>query len=192
MPILTERKVLGGAAIPVLIRGDGQPAVPVFIVGGESGFVTDAPDGSNYLRTLGSWVAAGSAALSNSGDFVAVTRAEPIIVAASDEGSDIATGFAKVTFRMPYAMTLTSVRANVNTAPSGSSILIDINKNGSTILSTRISIDSATKTSLSAATQPVISDTALANDDEITIDFDAVGSVDTGKGVKVTLIGTRI
>jgi hypothetical protein len=38
------------------------------------------------------------------------------------------TGTAKVTFRMPYAFTVTDVRASVNTAPTGSTILIDINE----------------------------------------------------------------
>jgi len=92
---------------------------------------------------------------------------------------------------MPFAMTLTGVRANVNTAPTGSTIIIDINEGGSTILSTKLSIDASEKTSTTAASAAVISDAALADDAEITIDFDQVGSTIAGKGVKVTLIGTR-
>ena len=112
-------------------------------------------------------------------------------IACSDETTSITTGTARVTFRMPYAMTLTGVRANVNTAPTGSTIIIDINEGGSTILSTKLSIDASEKTSTTAATAAVISDTALADDAEITIDFDQVGSTIPGKGVKVWLIGTR-
>ena len=37
---------------------------------------------------------------------------ESIIVAASDETTALTTGSAKVTFRMPYAFTLTAVRAS--------------------------------------------------------------------------------
>ncbi len=60
-----------------------------------------------------------------------------------------------------------------------------------TILSTKITIDASEKTSTTAATPPVISDTALADDAEITIDIDTVGSGTAGAGLKVTLIGTK-
>lgn len=116
---------------------------------------------------------------------------EHIQVACSDETTAITTGTAKVTFRMPYAFTLSEVRASVNTAPTGSTILIDINESGATILSTKLMIDATEKTSTTATTPYVLSDTSLADDAEITIDFDQVGSTIAGKGVKVILIGSR-
>lgn len=116
---------------------------------------------------------------------------ESIIIACGDETSGIATGTAKVTFRMPYAFTLTAVRASVTTAPTGSTIIIDINEGGTTILSTKLSIDDSEKTSTTAASAAVISDGSLADDAEITIDFDQVGSTIAGAGVKVYLIGHR-
>jgi len=88
----------------------------------------------------------------------------------------MSTGTAKVTFRMPYAFTLTEVRASVTTAPTGATATFDINETGSTILSTKITIDASEKTSTTAATAPVISDAALADDAEITIDIDQIGS----------------
>lgn len=119
------------------------------------------------------------------------TPTESIIIAASDEVTEITAGTSKVTFRMPYAMTLSKVKASVTTAPTGSGITIDINEGGSTILSTKLTIDATEKTSEDAATPAVISDANLAADAEITIDFDAVGSTTGGAGVKVTLIGVR-
>ena len=116
---------------------------------------------------------------------------EVLIIACSDETTDITTGTAKVTFRMPFALTLTAVRASVTTAPTGSTIIIDINEEGTTVLSTKLSIDASEKTSTTAASAAVISDSALADDAEITIDFDQVGSTIAGAGVKVYLIGTR-
>lgn len=114
-----------------------------------------------------------------------------LIVAVSDETTALTTGTAKVTFRMPYAMTLTSVRASLSTAQtSGSIFTVDINESGSTILSTKLTIDNTEKTSTTAATAAVISDTALADDAEITIDIDQVGD-GTAKGLKVILIGKR-
>lgn len=111
------------------------------------------------------------------------------VIAASDETTDITTGTAKVTFRMPYAMTVTDVRASVNTVSSSGLPTIDINESGTTILSTKITIDVGEKTSTTAATPPVISDSALADDAEITIDVDVSGT--GAKGLKIIITGTR-
>lgn len=112
-------------------------------------------------------------------------------VACSDETTDITAGTAKVTFRAPFAMTLTTVRASLTAAqPSGSIFTVDINESGTSILSTKLTIDNTETTSLTAATQPVISDTAIADDAVITIDVDQVGDAGA-KGLKVWLIGRR-
>jgi hypothetical protein len=114
-----------------------------------------------------------------------------IQLAASDETTAITTGTSKVTFRMPFAMKVTEVRASLSTAQtSGSIFTVDINEAGTTILSTKLTIDNTEKTSVTAATPPVISDPDLADDAEITIDIDQVGD-GTAKGVKITLKGTR-
>ena len=114
----------------------------------------------------------------------------PIGLACSDETTALTAGAAKVTFRMPFAMTLTAVRASVTTAPTGTALTVDINDGGVSILSTKLTIDAGEKTSTTAATPPVISDSALADDAEITIDIDTVGSTVAGAGLKVWLIGT--
>ena len=115
-----------------------------------------------------------------------------LIVACSDESTALTTGAAKVTFRMPYNMKLTDVRASVGTAPTGATIIVDINEGGSTILSTELTIDASEKTSTTASVPVVISDDDLADDAEITIDIDQIGSTIAGAGLKVTFIGTRI
>jgi hypothetical protein len=117
------------------------------------------------------------------------TPTECIIIAVGDESTAATTGTAKVTFRMPYAFTLTSVKASVTTAPTGSTLVVDINEAGASILSTKLSIDASEKTSATAATPAVISDASLAADAEMTIDIDQVGSTVAGTGLKVTLIG---
>ena len=115
----------------------------------------------------------------------------PIGIAASDEATALTAGTAKVTFRMPFAFTLTGVRASLTTAQtSGSIFTVDINEGGTSILSTKLTIDNTEKTSTTAATPAVISDTALADDAEITVDIDQVGD-GTAKGLKVTLLGTK-
>jgi len=119
-------------------------------------------------------------------------RAQSVIIAASDETTDLTTGVDKVKFRMPFAFTLTEVRASLSTAATGATLLtVDINESGATILSTKITIDASETTSTTAATAPVISDSALADDSEITIDIDLVGNTTTGRGLKVELIGHK-
>jgi hypothetical protein len=112
-----------------------------------------------------------------------------LVVAASDETTALTAGNAKITFRMPRAVTLTAVRASLTTAQaSGNIFTVDINEAGTSILSTKLTIDNTEKTSTTAATPPVISDTALADDAEITIDIDQIGN-GTATGLKVALIG---
>jgi hypothetical protein len=114
-----------------------------------------------------------------------------LVIACSDETSNLTQGASKVTFRSPYAFTLTAVRASVNTAPTGASLVVDINKGGTSVLSTKLSIDASEKTSVTASSAAVISDSSIADDAEITIDIDQVGNPIAGKGLKVVLIGTR-
>lgn len=127
----------------------------------------------------------------HSGEIILAGVEEVIIVALSDETTNLATGTAKASFHMPYAMTLSKVKASVNTAPTGSVLTVDINEAGSTILSTKLTIDAGEFTSDTAATAAVISDAALADNALITFDIDGVGSSATGKGLKVTLYGKR-
>ena len=119
-------------------------------------------------------------------------RTTSFVIACSDETSDLETGSNKSVFRMPYAYTVTDVRASLTTAATGGTLLtVDINESGTTILSTKITIDASETTSTTAATPPVISDTSLADDAEMSIDIDAVGSTNTGKGLKVYIIGNK-
>jgi hypothetical protein len=114
-----------------------------------------------------------------------------IQAAASDETTSITTGTTKVTFRSPCGFTLTGVRASLTTAQtSGNIFTVDINLNGTSVLSTKITIDNTEKTSTTAATPPVISTSSIPDDGEISVDVDQIGD-GTAKGLKVTLLGVR-
>lgn len=107
-----------------------------------------------------------------------------------DETTAITTGTAKLTRRAPFAFTVTDVRASLATAQtSGALFTVNVKANGTTIFSTKITIDNTERTSTTAAALPVLSTTALASDDELTVDVDQVGD-GTAKGLKVYLIGT--
>jgi hypothetical protein len=149
----------------------------------------DDSDAAAQRTTLGLATVASTGAYSDLSGTPAVQ--DIYIIACSDETTDLTTGTAKVTFRMPTAGTLTEVKATVTTAPVGSDLIVDINEAGTSVLSTKLSIDDGEKTSETAATPPVISDSALADDAEITIDIDQVGSGTAGAGLKVTLYVSR-
>ncbi len=126
--------------------------------------------------------------ISDTVDWVA-PNPEHIIIAIGDETTVITTGTALVTFRMPYLFKLEEIRASLTTADN-SLVTVDVNDGGTTVFSTGLTIDSSELTSTTAATPAVISDDTLADDAEITIDIDGVGTA--GTGLKVTLIGRKM
>lgn len=120
--------------------------------------------------------------------FVKAATPKEYGVALSDLTTALAAGTNKAYFRIPRGFTVTAVRASVLTAQSSGSILtIDINESGSTILSTKLTIDNSEKTSQTAATVYVVSDSSLADDAEITFDIDQVGT--GAAGLIVWIIG---
>lgn len=117
---------------------------------------------------------------------------ESFVIACSDETTALTTWTAKITFRMPYAFTITAVRASLTWAWSTSwTTTVDINEWWTTILSTKLTIDNTEKTSTTATTPAVISDSSLADDAEITIDIDAVTWWADETGLKVYIIWNR-
>lgn len=114
---------------------------------------------------------------------------ECIGISVVSESTTLTTGTAKRTFRMPFAFTVTGVRASLSTASSSGTPTVDINDGGTTILSTKLTIDANELTSTTATTAAVVSDTSLADDAEITIDIDVAGT--GAKGLKVYINGYR-
>jgi hypothetical protein len=199
------------ASAPIAHVGSGGTAHAAAIASGAAGFMSGADktklDGIALGATANTGDVVGPASttdariatfdgttgklLQDGGKTIADVMKQAIGVACSDETTDLTTGAAKVTFRMPYAFTVSEVRASLTGAPSGSALTVDINEAGASILSTKLTIDAGEKTSTTAATPAVISDASLADDAEITVDIDGVGSTIAGKGLKVWLIGTR-
>jgi len=85
------------------------------------------------------------------------------------------------------ALTVLAVGAFCDTAGTTSVTTIDIDENGTTILSTKITIDATEKTSATADDAPVVSDTALAANSILTFNIDGIASGTAGKGLTVWL-----
>lgn len=89
-------------------------------------------------------------------------------------------------FYVDKSWTITQVRASVNTASAGQSIIIDVNKNGTTIWSTqsnRVTISAGSNT----ATQTTFNTTSLASGDYLTVDIDQVGTTTAGADLTVQI-----
>ena len=119
------------------------------------------------------------------------TRTTSFVIACGAEDGALTTG-TKVTFRLPFAFTVTEVRASLTTAGTGANLVtLDFEQNGTSILSTKITIDASELTSTTAATPPVISTSALTDDASIDCDVDQVDSGGASKGLKMYLIGYK-
>ena len=140
---------------------------------------------------LAATAAAGSSTDAARSDHAHQRDTDVIVIPVGDEGTALTAGTNKVRFRMPFAATLLAVRANVNTAPTGSTLIVDVNEAGTSVLGTKLSIDASETSSTTAASAATITDTSLADDAEISIDIDQIGSTVAGAGLKVSLFVRR-
>lgn len=122
---------------------------------------------------------------------VSTQLTENFCVAFSDDiGTAITTGTAKVTFRMPYAFTLTGIRASLTGSSSSGAPIFDVNEAGTSIMTTnKLLIDVSELTSVTAATAATLTDTSLADDASMTVDVDTAGT--GADGGKMCLIGYK-
>ena len=89
-------------------------------------------------------------------------------------------------FLAPQALTIVSVEAAIQTAPTDASLIVDVNKNGTTIFTTQGNRATITtgNTEAASATPDV---TTIALNDVITIDIDQVGSTAAGTHLTVQI-----
>lgn len=174
-----------GSNIPTLVVDPDGRVIGVFTTPVSGGALDNLSD------VVITSAASGQMIEYNGTNWVNVYQKEALVIAVSDETTALTTGTAKVTFRMPFRMIVSEVRGSLVTAQtSGSIFTVNVKESGSTIFSTNLTIDNTEKTSTTAATPAVISDTDLADDAEMTIDITQVGD-GTAKGLKITLIGRR-
>lgn len=91
----------------------------------------------------------------------------------------LTTGTGKLVFHLPYAATFLKAEVAVGTVATSGLTTFDINKGsgtGTTILSTKITIDPNEDHSANAATQPVYSETNFPALTRFTMDVDTIGS----------------
>lgn len=87
----------------------------------------------------------------------------------------------------PCTLTIVKVKVVVKTAPTGAALVVDVNKNGTTIFTTQ-----GGRPSIAAGDTTDDSDTpdvtALAETDKLTVDIDTVGSTIAGADLTVEVV----
>lgn len=115
-------------------------------------------------------------------------------VAASDETTALTAGTGKVKFRFPnYPVTLLDVQASLSTAQAAGAtpVTIDVNEEGASLLSTKLTFDNTEKTTVTAAVPRVISDAAIAANAEGSVDVDNLTAGSVAAGLKVQFVWRR-
>ena len=102
-------------------------------------------------------------------------------------GENATTGTSKTnTLVIERACTITKAYAYAKTAPTGTALIFDINKNGTTIWTTQTNrLQIATGSNL--GTQTSFDTTSLVENDLLTIDIDQIGSILPGADITVVL-----
>lgn len=112
-------------------------------------------------------------------------------VACSDEGGLLPDAPSLLlTFRSPYRVQLSQIRASLNAAQaSGPKITMDVRVNTVSIFSTLLSIDNAATTSVGATVPAVLTTAEIAEDAEVAIYLSAAGAP-SATGLKLLFLGT--
>lgn len=151
----------------------------------------DVPELATTGRVLG-----GEGGPANAQAYALTARTEYLLqhivqcipMACSDETTDLTTGL-KLTFRMPYAMSLTDVRASFTSFNLLAPSIVDIHCNGVSIftLGNLLTIDTSEYSSVTG-TPYVLNDNYLPDNSTIEVYLTDIGA-GTPKGLKVYLIG---
>jgi hypothetical protein len=102
--------------------------------------------------------------------------------------STLNVGVGKARFYAPQSLTVSNVRVSVGTAPTGSSVIVDVLKNGSTIFTTsgnRPTILAGTF--LDSSSVPDVAQATLVTNDYLVISIVQVGSSVAGSDLTVQL-----
>lgn len=114
------------------------------------------------------------------------------IVAPFYQGGVLAVAAGKARFIVPPGnWTISSITGIIVTANTGASVLVDVNKNGTTVFTTqsnRLTVPASTTTIQTSGTIQV---TSVTGGDVISMDIDQIGSTIPGADLSVQIVLTR-
>jgi hypothetical protein len=170
---------------PLKLTGPTGATTVTRWVGGTSG---SAPASGTW--TVGDWVVTTDGKIyvctsaGTPGTWVPVGTAMPLIFSVNGY-LGVATGIARLGVEADY--TILGVRARVYTSPTGSSILVDVNKNGTTIFTTQGNRPSIAASGNASSYVTNMNVTSLSAGDYLSVDVDQVGSTNAGSHMTVVV-----
>ena len=105
----------------------------------------------------------------------------PIIFSSGDVALTVSTGTGRLKF--PFAATLVSATATCGVAPTGANVIVDVNRNSTSMFSTKPVIVATNQDGVKQAA----SVTAIVSGDVLTVDVDQIGSTLPGENLTVIL-----
>jgi hypothetical protein len=157
--------VIRGSSGVIGLTSTGVPAASL----ADGAFAVDTTNHTLYYRSGSTWRQANTA--------LTQTFTVPGV---------LTVGTGKARFYFNRAVTVSNVAVSVSTAPTGASVIVDVNKNGTTIFTTqanRPTITASTFTDLSSP--PNV--TSFAANDYLTVDIDQIGSTVAGSDLVVQI-----
>ncbi|MDX1408171.1 MAG: right-handed parallel beta-helix repeat-containing protein, partial [Saprospiraceae bacterium] len=121
----------------------------------------------------------------NQGD---TTNRNPLQLHSFWQSGDLTTGTGVFILPFDFAAQLVSVRLGVGTSPTGDDLIVDVNKNGTTMFTTqanRPTVPDGDADGVGASATPDV--TAIAAGDYLSVDIDQIGSTTPGSNLTVVI-----
>jgi len=134
--------------------------------------------------TSGSFDGSGNASIAATVAAVPSKATEQVVTFV--KSGDLVTGTGTFRFYAQYALTLVEMEISVATAPTGAAILVDLNKNGTTVFSTQSNRPTVAISGF-VGTTTTFNTTTLADGDYLTVDIDQIGSTVAGADLIVAI-----
>lgn len=99
----------------------------------------------------------------------------------------LSTGLGAVPFIFPFAATINGAVAAVGTAPTGASLICDVNLNGTTIYTTQANRPTIAAGQTKTSSMPAPDVTGVSAFDVLTVDIDQIGSTIPGADLIVVI-----
>jgi hypothetical protein len=100
------------------------------------------------------------------------------------------TGQVRLTNTTGFTLTIQNVYIRVGTAPTGAAILVDVNKNGTTIFTTQANRPTIAISGTTSGKVTNMDVTTLADGDYLTFDIDQIGSTIAGSDLTFQVVAT--
>lgn len=118
-----------------------------------------------------------------------LNQKETIVFIVSSPGLDLSLGTVLGLNSFPFSLSNLSLKADLDIAPTGSSAIVDVLINDTSILSPKIVFETNSKVS---SQQHGLQQTSINVGDKLSFSIEQIGAITKGRHLIITLAGTRV